>query len=372
MKIKFKRVISVLAIAVIAVTASAVSPFSGGESFAASGIAAVRIFSPSKGTAYTKELWTTLYKKQSAGSKSVRVWYGSKLKIIKKVKKKGGTWTKVRYRNKTYYLWQNTGTSKLMKKAIPSDFTRSGYSDYQNAILRKAMFVYNNWKTSYDTSHKADRGVKASNGRYPFDCSGFVSYVFNEAFQPECPPFSISRDDLELYNTSTILNAGEKGEIKAKVICKKKPDFKRLKPGDILFFKEDPSSKAVINHVGIYLGDKKFIHSTKMYAAYPGDKNGGVCISPLNKGKYYLCFVSAKRMTPSGFRTIDKEMTIKDWTKIYSDAQCHKALTSSMKGGSLKLLYTVNRKNNDGSYTKVAYVEYKEGNYGYVLYSKLK
>ena len=372
MKNKFRRAISIIIIAVIAVTVSAVLPVSGGESFAASRAAAVSVFSPSKGTAYTKELWTTLYKKQSTGSKSVRVWYGTRLKIVKKVKTSGGTWTKVRYRNNTYYLWQNSGTSMLMKKGIPSKFTRTSYSGYQNAVLKEAMYVYNNWKTRYDTSHKAALGVKSSNGRYPFDCSGFVSYVFNKAFQSKCPAFSISRDDLELYKTTTILNQGEKGEIKAKVVCKKKPDFKKLQPGDILFFKEDPSSKEVINHVGIYLGSKKFIHSTKMYAAYPGDKNGGVCISPLNKGKYYQCFVSAKRMTPSGFKTIDREMTIKDWTKVYSDVQCRKALTSSMKNSSLTLLYTVNRKNNNGSYTKVAYVEYKEGKYGYVLYSKLK
>jgi cell wall-associated NlpC family hydrolase len=65
-----------------------------------------------------------------------------------------------------------------------------------------------------------------------FDCSGFVSYVFNEGAGIQLP-----RSSREMRSVG------------------KPVDLKSLKPGDLIFFKINTS------HVGIYIGDNKFVHA---------------------------------------------------------------------------------------------------------------
>ncbi|MDY7579590.1 C40 family peptidase [Herbaspirillum sp. RTI4] len=67
------------------------------------------------------------------------------------------------------------------------------------------------------------------------DCSGLVRYVFKEAWGKDLPRTS-----------AEISRVGEKVE---------KPD---LQPGDLVFYN---TLKRGFSHVGIYLGDQKFIHS---------------------------------------------------------------------------------------------------------------
>jgi len=70
-----------------------------------------------------------------------------------------------------------------------------------------------------------------------FDCSGFVSYVFNK--------FGIN-----LPRSSKDMGSGG--------IAVKKAD---LKPGDLVFFDTNGGLNS-INHVGIYIGNGKFIHAS--------------------------------------------------------------------------------------------------------------
>lgn len=65
-----------------------------------------------------------------------------------------------------------------------------------------------------------------------FDCSGFVGYVFKEGADIKLP--RSSRD---------MRHVG------------KAVDVKSLKPGDLIFFSINTS------HVGIYIGDNKFVHA---------------------------------------------------------------------------------------------------------------
>jgi len=65
-----------------------------------------------------------------------------------------------------------------------------------------------------------------------FDCSGFVGYVFNEGAGINMP-----RSSREMRSMGNPV------------------DLKSLKPGDLIFFKINSS------HVGIYIGDNKFIHA---------------------------------------------------------------------------------------------------------------
>ena len=65
-----------------------------------------------------------------------------------------------------------------------------------------------------------------------FDCSGFVNYVFKEGAGIKLP-----RSSREMRGIGSSV------------------DLKSLKPGDLIFFKINTS------HVGIYVGDNKFIHA---------------------------------------------------------------------------------------------------------------
>jgi cell wall-associated NlpC family hydrolase len=70
-----------------------------------------------------------------------------------------------------------------------------------------------------------------------FDCSGFVSHVFREAVGVSLP-----------HNASQMSLVGQK------------ISHKELQPGDLVFYN---TLKRAFSHVGIYVGDDKFIHSPK-------------------------------------------------------------------------------------------------------------
>jgi cell wall-associated NlpC family hydrolase len=74
-----------------------------------------------------------------------------------------------------------------------------------------------------------------SSPEHGLDCSGLVRYVFREANGTELPRTS-----------SEISRVGEK------------VDKKDLQPGDLVFFN---TLRRAFSHVGIYLGDNKFIHA---------------------------------------------------------------------------------------------------------------
>ncbi len=70
-----------------------------------------------------------------------------------------------------------------------------------------------------------------------FDCSGFVRYVFSQAAKITLPPTARA--------ISQIGKTVKKDE---------------LQPGDLVFFN---TLKSAFSHVGIYIGNNKFIHSPR-------------------------------------------------------------------------------------------------------------
>ena len=72
-----------------------------------------------------------------------------------------------------------------------------------------------------------------------FDCSGFTRYVFENSLGRVLP-----------HRADEQANAPELAKI----------DKKDLKPGDLVFF---DTMRKTFSHVGIYLGDGKFIHSPR-------------------------------------------------------------------------------------------------------------
>jgi cell wall-associated NlpC family hydrolase len=93
-----------------------------------------------------------------------------------------------------------------------------------------------------------------------FDCSGFTSYVFGKL-------------GIELPRTSA-----SQSKIGKKVA---KED---LQPGDLVFF--NTSGKGV-SHVGIYVGDGKFAHSSS---------SKGVTISGMSDSYYVKRYLGARRV----------------------------------------------------------------------------
>lgn len=94
-----------------------------------------------------------------------------------------------------------------------------------------------------------------------FDCSGFVSHVF-------------SLVDIKLPRSSR-----EQAKMGTHV------DKEKLIPADLVFFKTGGSSR--INHVGIYLGDSRFIHSST---------TRGIVITSLNEKYYQKAYYGARRI----------------------------------------------------------------------------
>lgn len=67
------------------------------------------------------------------------------------------------------------------------------------------------------------------------DCSGFVRYVFNDTFG-----FLLPRRAEEMSRVGTTIDTTE------------------LRPGDLVFFN---TMRRTFSHVGIYIGDNKFVHA---------------------------------------------------------------------------------------------------------------
>ncbi|MEA3419546.1 MAG: LysM peptidoglycan-binding domain-containing C40 family peptidase [Campylobacterota bacterium] len=112
--------------------------------------------------------------------------------------------------------------------------------------------------------HLGKRYVWGAVGPAKFDCSGFTSYV-------------CKKNGISLPRTSIM---------QAKV--GQKIDRKHLKPGDLIFFDTSKEKKGIVNHVGIYLGNSKFIHASS-------SKNK-VMISSLNKSFYKSRFKWGRRL----------------------------------------------------------------------------
>lgn len=96
-----------------------------------------------------------------------------------------------------------------------------------------------------------------------FDCSGLVGYVFRNALGIELP--RVSRD------------MARNGQLVT--------DRAKLAAGDLVFF----GRKGRVNHVGIYLGDGRFVHAPS--------RGKDVTVSELDKGYWSGRFLQARRVS---------------------------------------------------------------------------
>lgn len=103
-----------------------------------------------------------------------------------------------------------------------------------------------------------------------FDCSGFVRYVFQQATNLTLP-----------HGARAISRLGQAIPVE------------QLQPGDLVFFN---TLKSAFSHVGIYLGDNRFIHAPS--------SGGGIHIVNMEDEYWAKRFDGARRIDPE---TLDAE-----------------------------------------------------------------
>lgn len=95
------------------------------------------------------------------------------------------------------------------------------------------------------------------------DCSGFVGHVFRQTAGMQLP-----RDSRAISDAAQPLARDE------------------LQPGDLVFFN---TLNRAYSHVGIYLGDNRFVHAAS-------SRTGGVMVSNLNDTYWRTRFDGARRV----------------------------------------------------------------------------
>lgn len=105
--------------------------------------------------------------------------------------------------------------------------------------------------------------VYGSKGNGSYDCSGLIYAVYNDTLN-----INIPRSSSELSKFGTQLDRSE------------------LAPGDLIFFAT--GSTSAVSHVGMYLGDGKFVHASS--------GKGKVVISSLSEDYYNSRYVNATRV----------------------------------------------------------------------------
>ena len=101
------------------------------------------------------------------------------------------------------------------------------------------------------------------NGPYSFDCSGFVIYVLR--------PFGVTLPRRSRDMASSGVHVARND----------------LLPGDLVFFAT--SGGSTVSHVGMYIGNGQFIHSSST-------RSGGVIISNLDSAYFTRTYVTARRV----------------------------------------------------------------------------
>jgi cell wall-associated NlpC family hydrolase len=148
---------------------------------------------------------------------------------------------------KSQYIEQGTQYSTLT--------SGNNIVSYSNTFLGMPYLWGGTTPALFDTT-----GKYLSGG---FDCSGFVQYIYKN-FDMNLP-----RTTMEQVNEGASVNINS------------------LETGDLVFFKTNPAVPSEISHVGIYIGNNKFMHSPK--------DNDAIKISELT-GYYKDNFVIGKRL----------------------------------------------------------------------------
>lgn len=122
------------------------------------------------------------------------------------------------------------------------------------------IFLYNEGAKWLGTPHRT-----GGNTRKGVDCSGFVAIIYREIYGKQLARSSV---DILKDNCRKVNRSG-------------------LREGDLVFFNTGKSKKKTPNHVGIYLKDGRFIHTST---------SSGVMVSSLSEPYYKQTWLTGGRV----------------------------------------------------------------------------
>jgi len=162
------------------------------------------------------------------------------------------TETKVAKKEKTPKKKVAAKSRKKTKKVATARKSKSRRKKSANRRINSAMAAINGKGSgghySSAESNKIIRTAKRYLGRRyvwgaegpsSFDCSGFTQYVMRKSKGVKLPRVSRKQAYYGKYVT-----------------------YRNLKPGDLIFFDTSRRRRGYVNHVGIYIGNHKFIHAS--------------------------------------------------------------------------------------------------------------
>jgi len=165
-------------------------------------------------------------------------------------------WYKVQHGSNTGYI--RSDLMSILSRNAPSQSSRRTVAAAPSANLPVGRQIADYGVTFVGINYKWG-GNSPSTG---FDCSGFVTYVLRQY------SIRVTRSSSGQYNDNGV-----------------HIDKSDLAPGDLVFFS---SNGRTVTHVGIYIGDGKFVHAS--------NPRVGVVVSNLNSNYYTKVWWGAKRV----------------------------------------------------------------------------
>ena len=156
-----------------------------------------------------------------------------------------------------------TSCGSKKRVALPADFKGPKELSRLYGVRITAednIFLYNEGAKWLGAPHRLGGSTKRG-----VDCSGFVAIMFREVYRKQ---LARSSADMLKYN------------------CKKVSRSK-LQEGDLVFFRTGSGKKKVPNHVGIYLKNGKFIHTST---------SKGVMVSSLSEPYFTRSWITGGRV----------------------------------------------------------------------------
>ena len=167
-------------------------------------------------------------------------------------------WYKVSYNGKEGYI-----SKSLVTEGEPPATTSSrSQEEPRSATTTTTAQASSNNVVQVAESYAGSRYVSGGSSPSGFDCSGFTQYVYGKC------GVTLSRTSYTQATQGTAVNKSE------------------LQPGDLLLFHYYGSSS--IGHVGIYVGNGKFIHAA--------NSNRGVVYDSIESGYYADNYAGARRL----------------------------------------------------------------------------
>lgn len=220
-------------------------------------------------TAYISSTGINFREEPNTDSKILKVFsQNAKITILEEQ----GTWYKIKHNDQEGYVLKEYVSDKKVEVT-----SRSAEDRTKTTTENKASETTNNTKTEETTTKTSSKGQEAANyvkqfvgckyvygGSTPkgFDCSGLTMYVYKK------------------YGVNLSHSATAQSKVGTKV------ERANLQPGDLVFFKNYRTNTG-IGHVGIYIGNNKFVHAST--------EKTGVITSTLS-GSYSTRYVTARRI----------------------------------------------------------------------------